>query len=294
MGTHAVFDAIGTSWKIDIEDTLSPEKEKELFDCIHKKINLFDLLYSRFRTDSWVTMLSEKTGVFDMPDDAYTLFSLYKDLYAITGGRMTPFVGQLLVDAGYDAEYSLVQKKKLSSPPAWEDVCEYTADHIVIKKPALFDFGAIGKGYLVDIVSRIIESFGITNYTVDAGGDMRHRNREKNVLSVGLEHPDDITSVIGVVYIDNASVAGSAGNRRRWGDFTHIIDPQLRISPEHIRAVWVIAKEAYIADALTTALYFVDPRKLQETYSFEYIILHEDYSVTSYFNPDTKKELYVG
>ena len=251
MATHVSFGAIGTLWKVDIEDTLSFEKERELFDCIHQKIDLFDLAYSRFREDSWVSMLSRNIGTFDMPDNhAYVLLSLYKDLYLRTDGCMTPFIGQMLVDAGYDREYSLIKKKELVSPPAWEDVCEYTETQITMKQKTLLDFGAIGKGYLVDIVSHIIESFGITDYCVDAGGDMRHRNKNGELLSVGLEHPDDITSVIGVVDIGNTSIAGSAGNRRRWGNFTHIIDAQLRVSPEHIRAVWAISKEAYIADAL--------------------------------------------
>ena len=40
-----------------------------------------------------------------------------------------------------------------------------------MKQAAMLDFGAAGKGYLVDIVGQVLENHGIKNYVIDAGGD---------------------------------------------------------------------------------------------------------------------------
>ncbi|MEK7451977.1 MAG: FAD:protein FMN transferase, partial [Patescibacteria group bacterium] len=59
----------------------------------------------------------------------------------------------------------------------------------------------------------------------------------------------------------------------------HILNPHTQESPRHIAAVWVIAKTALIADALTTALYFVEPEKLETEFLFEYLVMFKDATV---------------
>jgi len=244
--------------------------------AVRKRIDEFDKAYSRFRADSLVTRMSKETGIFELPPDAKEMMDLYYDLYKKTGGLVTPLIGNVLVDAGYDAEYSLKQKKDLVAPEKWEDVLDYQFPNLTMKKAALLDFGAAGKGYLVDIVSRVIEDHGVTAYCVDAGGDMVHRNSAK--LRVGLEDPEDTGKVIGVCELGDESMCGSAGNRRVWKNFTHIIDPHTLVSPKEVSAVWVVAKKAIVADALTTCLFFVRP-EVMAGYDFEYVIMHRNRSV---------------
>jgi thiamine biosynthesis lipoprotein len=285
MSSQYIFDAIGTHWVIDIEDVLTKEKENTLFKKITDRITVFDKDYSRFRADSLVTAMSLEKGQYVLPDDAEKMMSMYKRMYDITGGLMTPLIGQALVDAGYDATYSLTQQRPLSEPRAWEMAMTYTYPYIDIHIPVLLDFGACGKGYLIDIVGGVLEENGVQSFCVDAGGDMVYKSAQKKSLVVGLEHPDmplqtdGSGTLIGTVSILNQSLCGSAGNRRTWGDFHHIINPDTLKSPQHIRAVWVVADECMTADALTTALFFVSPEKLLSHFNFEYCIIHADYSI---------------
>ena len=99
------------------------------------------------------------------------------------------------------------------------------------------------------------------------------------ILTVGLEDPHNTQKVVGTVDISHTSICGSSGNRRAWAGYHHIIDPHTGISPQHIAALWVIAREARIADALTTALFFTTPDKLIPYFTFEYAILHADRTV---------------
>jgi thiamine biosynthesis lipoprotein len=59
-----------------------------------------------------------------------------------------------------------------------------------------------------------------------------------------------------------------------WGKRNHYFDPRTRKSPEGIRATWVYAESAALADGLSTALFFVPPESLME-FSFEYCILND-------------------
>ena len=224
-----------------------------------------------------MTKISKEAGIFNLPDDADKMIYFYKKMYDVTRGLVTPLIGQVLVDAGYDAKYSLEQKP-LSKPPAWDDVIEWEKPTLTLKKPALLDFGAGGKGYLVDIVSELLEENGIISYCVDAGGDMRHRSENKEVLRIGLENPNDITEVVGIVKILNQSLCGSAGNRRAWSNFHHIINPETLSSPLKISAVWAIADTTLLADLLTTGLFFVSPEILLKNFDFEYLIVYSDFS----------------
>ncbi len=270
------FEAIGTHWEICFPEALTDEETHSLRERVSSRIEAYDLAYSRFRSDSLVTRMAHAPGTYTLPDDAPPLMHLYLDLYDRTEGAVTPLIGQVLSDAGYDAEYSFTEQE-LAAPKSLTEVLSYTHPELTLSEPALLDFGAAGKGYLVDIVADMIESESGGDYLVNAGGDIRVRSDQP--VRVGLEHPGDESLAIGVAQLTEGSICGSAGNRRAWGGYHHIMDPHTLKSVEGIRAIWVVAREARIADALTTALFFVQPYILEREYDFEYLIVRDDYSL---------------
>lgn len=277
------FEAIGTYWCIDFPEQLDAARVEFVLNIIRDRIEIFDKTYSRFRADSTVTAMSEVAGRYELPEDAVPMFALYRKLYDLTSGAVTPLIGRALSDAGYDAMYSLTTKS-MTVPKRWDDVMHIEGSAIDLAEPALLDFGAAGKGYLIDIVSKILEENGIDSYCVDAGGDMRYRSSVGEVLRVGLENPSNASQIIGVASIVNKSICGSAGNRRAWGAFNHIMDPRLLTSPKYILAVWVVAGSTMIADGLTTALMFVNPETLRSEFDFEYAMVREDFSLVKSAN----------
>lgn len=272
------FEAIGTQWWIGIYEPVDSDMLESLKQAVAGRIERFDRTYSRFREDSMVSVMARESGTYGLPVGGRTMLTLYRKLYDLTKGGMTPLIGQLLADAGYDASYTL-QAGELRRVPAWDDVMRFDQDKLEIKRPVLLDFGAAGKGYLVERVARILRGAGIRGFCVDAGGDMLFEHPNE-ALPVGLEHPDDPEQVIGMVPLRNESLCGSAGNRRAWGGFNHIMDPKKRNSPSHLKAVWVVAREPMEADGLTTALYFASPQVLSQEFDFEYLLMHEDGKVT--------------
>jgi thiamine biosynthesis lipoprotein len=143
----------------------------------------------------------------------------------------------------------------------------------------ILDFGAAGKGYLVDIVGELLQNLGISNFFIDAGSDMLTMGEMGEDEKIGLEDPENFNRVIGVVQIKNQSLCASAGNRRKWDKYTHIINPKTLESPKNILATWVVASEAIVADAVATCLFFVSPEDLVSQFKFEHLILYADRSV---------------
>ena len=277
--TYNTFEAIGTTWNIGFPTETKPELQKSVIEKIKERIAIFDKHYSRFRDDSLVSSIATKAGTYTMPDDADKMMNLYKEMYIATNGLMTPLIGSVLVDTGYDSHYSLKPKNVILKAPRWEDVIEYDHPKLVMKSPALLDFGGIGKGYLIDIVSEILTQNGIVDHVVDAGGDITFKTYSKDTkddLRVGLENPTNQKQAVGVATIHNQSICGSAGNRRMWDKYHHIINPETTESPRHILGLWTIASSTLLADALSTALFFVRPEHLAKTYTFEYAILYAD------------------
>lgn len=269
-----VFQAIGTHWEIDVK--FPDSKKDDLFLAIKNRIEEFDKNYSRFRKDSLVFKIFNTLGIYDMPPDFLSIFNLYKDLSRKTNGLFTPLIGNVLRDAGYDENYSLVKKKELSHPLPLDDVLTFSNGKLTVKEPVMLDFGAAGKGYLIDIIGNLIENFGVSEFCVDAGGDILKKG---SPITIGLENPHDTTQVIGKIIVENGSICGSAGNRRKWNNFHHIINPNTLKSPDNILAVWVTAQSAVIADSISTVL-FLDPTiNLTDTYAYEYLIMFSDNTI---------------
>lgn len=69
------------------------------------------------------------------------------------------------------------------------------------------------------------------------------------------------------------------------------MNPFTLTSPRHIRAVWVVADTTFLADMLTTALFFVTPDVLLPHYAFAYAILDREGEMT--FSLDFPGEFFT-
>jgi thiamine biosynthesis lipoprotein len=269
------FDAIGTSWRIELYSNSSEAAIDELKRTILFRIEEFDSIYSRFRSDSLVTKISQKAGTYKFPSDSNELFNFYKDLYDETSGRFTPLIGATLEQAGYNADYSFKQTE-IDIVPKWHEAMSFKNYTLTTMRPVTLDFGAAGKGYLVDIVSSILSDHGIGIYCVNASGDIYYKTNTDTKLEVALEDPSDFKLAIGTALLKNSSICGSATNRRKWGDYNHIFDPETNTSVNVVSACWVSADKAIVADGLATASFLSSPETLRKKYDFSYVRLMSD------------------
>lgn len=271
------FEAIGTPWSIDTAKQLSQTE----VHAIHEMIDEFNHAYSRFERGSLVSRArATAPGSFTFPPSIFKLYDLYAQLEDVTQGAVNPLVGETLEQWGYDAEYSFRPAKSTpSSPPSFTKTISRLDKTLTYTQPALLDIGAIGKGYLVDQVGEYI-ALQHPQYVIDAGGDLAVSTSEPYII--GLEHPLDLTQVIGTVALDHQSICGSSSNRRSWGKgLHHIIDATTGHPAETTTvATWAIANTTVLADALATALFFTSATKLCHQFGdFLYVIMKSDLQV---------------
>jgi FAD:protein FMN transferase len=274
------FDAIGTRWCIDTDEPLSGDVR----DRILNRIRRFDLTYSRFRPDSLVSQVAAAPagGRFEFPEDSVALFDLYDRLITATEGAVDPLVGRQLELLGYDSTYSLTPApaavragERARGRPTWASDIVRDGTTLVTRRPLVIDVGAVGKGYLVDIISAILQQAGVARFVVDAGGDLRHCGELG--LRVGLEHPLDPRLVIGVANLQNRALCASAVNRRAWDDgLHHLLDARTGAPATEVVATWAVAGNAALADGLATALFFTGAQRLAETFRFAHVRMLAD------------------
>lgn len=270
LASKFTFEAIGTHFEIATKKPLSRELQQQVLSIV----DAFDREFSRFREDSLITQAAAKPGRYTFSNSSERLFAFYESLYKSTQGKVTPMVGASLEALGYDAKYSL-QPKELVVAKRYNSLVKRSGSTVEVLEPVLLDFGAAGKGYLVDIISELLDNKGLSSYLIDASGDIIHKGGVPEMI--GLEDPLNEGAVIGEISLKNKALCASATNRRKWGNgLHHIVDPDTGTSTESIIATWVIADSTMIADGVATALFFVEPNSLKESYTYEYMRVHAD------------------
>ena len=273
------YESMGTTWEISIWDQIKEDAFTSITSEITNKSHEFDNTYSRFIKNSFVSKISHKTGKIKVPEEFIQILQLYFKLYDLSEKKLTPFIGHTLEELGYDADYSLISQKKINKvPDLFETVKIIDTTTIKVKEPVLFDFGAVGKGFLVDTATSFLKEKGVKRFLVNGSGDISYVSNDKEI-TVGLENPLNTTQIIGTIKMKYGCMCSSATNRRAWGKYNHIIYPQTLSSPKEIIASWVIADSAALADGLATALFMVPPENFSINFQFEYCILNKDLQV---------------
>jgi thiamine biosynthesis lipoprotein len=122
----------------------------------------------------------------------------------------------------------------------------------------------IAKGYIVDMMSASLAGRGVENHLINAGGDIRTggTSASGDAWTIAVEDPRKQRDYPDVIRMTDGAVATS-GNYEVYYDgdklFHHVVDPRTGRSPHHNSSVSVRAASVMVADALSTAVFVVDP-----------------------------------
>lgn len=122
----------------------------------------------------------------------------------------------------------------------------------------------IAKGYIVDAMAGVLDRHGVTQYLIDAGGDIRARGTREagHPWTVGVRDPAGDGLYPEVVTLEGGAVATSGSYEVHFGDdlaFHHIVDAATGRSPDGALSVSVRASTAEAADAIATAVFVLGP-----------------------------------
>ena len=142
------------------------------------------------------------------------------------------------------------------------------AFHLAMKTPKI-DLGGIAKGYAVDNGIKILQTCGIQNALVSAGGDSRILGDKKGRPWVmGVRHPRDKNKVVVSIPLSDSAISTSGDYERYFieGDkrYHHIIKPSTGQSADLTWSASVLANNAVTSDALSTTLFVLGTEKALE------------------------------
>ena len=272
---YAFPDALGTGLLVHTESVLDDEIRDRIGSFIHE----YEVVLSRFRDDSIVGRMRTAAhgGTFDFPDWASGLFGLYDRLFAATDGATDPCVGEDLIRLGYDESYSFTPAPDAAEHAGaihgraiWSADVERHGTTLVTRGPVALDFGACGKGYLVDLLAGMLgDGAGRPQpiqYVIDAGGDLLVHTDEP--ITIALEDPADPANAVGTVEISHGAFCASSPSRRHWSDAAghqlhHLLNAIDGLPVDDVAATWVAVTPPSSAITTKTSTHAAMPRQRQ-------------------------------
>lgn len=236
------FKSIGTCWNIYLDNN-----NPKLTTNIKNICTLFENRFSRFISASELYKLKNKSGYFKSSHEFVRILRIYQKLYTISDKRFTPLIATRLEDLGYDENYSFISKERLREIPDFlENIKIISKNVIFINKPISFDFGGIGKGYLIEKLFKYLKT-KCNTFIIDASGDIKYFDIKKRLVKIGLmSYKHD--KIIGYSKLKSGlSLHGSSNHIRRWLTHSHIVNPLTNKSDSDIE-VWVLGKNSILCD----------------------------------------------
>ncbi len=215
-----VGNAIGTTFSIKYLSNDSVNFEKKI-DSLIEAVNKST---STYISTSDISRINKGDTTVQVDNYFLEVFNKSAKIYDQTNGVFDPTVGILVNAWGFGPESSV---KDLDSAKIKELLKFVGFDKVAIKNKKVlklypeiyFDFNAIGKGYLVDVVGRMFEDYKIANYMIEIGGEIRARgvNDKNTPWRIAIENPnfDGSRSFATTIQLENESMATS-GNYRKF------------------------------------------------------------------------------
>lgn len=275
------FLAMGT-W---VSVKISHEKNRSEL-AIHTIANIQRQL-EQFGVDAWAwgsgqlgdINRSLSAGVpVSKPHNLAPLFDKAWQLSLATKGLYEPRIAELVRLWGFDDPSRL-----LTEPPSEAAIQQllskmqnsqaYAATDCVIPAPSLgWDFGGIGKGYIIDKVLSDINTSELLGVSINAGGNLATRGRlSRKPWLTGIRIPNEdpaLAKIFGKFSTYNESVSSHGNDQRcftyngvRYG---HILNPKTGWPAQGISSVTIVHSDGCVAEAAGAALYIAGLKGWQQ------------------------------
>jgi FAD:protein FMN transferase len=235
--------------------------------------------FSAWRATSTLTMINQRAGTNKKTpvSCAFTnLLQLSVVMHHNSGGAFNPLLAPVLHMWGFgnlkttlpepprtNELRAALRLAKLSDIKIESDGTVCTAR--LLRKGMQLDFGAIAKGYAVDLAWRQAVKQGISNVLIDLGGNLRvlgEARPGRGGWLTGIKDPFNARHLIARIMLYDGEAVATSGNYERFIEiegkrYAHIIDGRSAWPANGTASVTVIASDAVTADALSTTLFIL-------------------------------------
>lgn len=248
------------------------EAASEALDLVHR----LEQQLSTYRDDSELSRLNQTAHERAVTVDAelFNLLLRARKIAEQTEGAFEPAAGALITlwRNCRKADRIPVQSEieaVLSSCGVFHVLFDQPTLQISFERAGIeFNLGAIGKGYAVDRAGECLLTNGVQNWLVHGGRSsiLAHGTHARHSgWPVGLRNPllPDKPFATLMLHDEALATSGTAVQWFRHGGkrFGHILDPRTGWPVETLLSVSVIAPDAALADALSTAFFVLGVEK---------------------------------
>jgi len=238
-------------------------------DAAFARAEELEQIMSDYREDSELMRLAREgtSAPFPVSDELYDVLAKSIRISELSHGAFDVTVGPL-VELWRNTRTTgrLPDASELARARALVDYrnLELDAAHrtVFLKRAGMkLDLGAIGKGYAADQMLALLQSRGIRQAMVVAGGEVALGAPPpgKAGWKVAIDTPDTSTGNPPCAILLRDAAVSTSGNSRQFVEvagkrYSHIIDPSTGLGLEGAASTTVIARNSTTADALATAL----------------------------------------
>lgn len=263
----------------DFDIVLNPEGNARQLDAASDALELvhrLEQLMSAYRSDSTLAVINQTaaTAPVTVADELFKLLQRAASICRQTSGGFDPAAGALV---------SLWRRSRQADTiPTSLEVANALrcsgVQHLVLdeqKATVAFDqqgpelnLGAIGKGYAVDRAGEHLLERGVANWLVHGGrSSIRAQGSHAGLdgWPVGLRNPLLPDKPFATLLLRDQAL-GTSGTAVQWfrhggKRYGHILDPRTGWPVESMLSVSVVAPDAALADALSTAFFVLGVEK---------------------------------
>ena len=146
-------------------------------------------------------------------------------------------------------------------------------DGTLILLPGMkLDWGAIAKGFAIDLACQALVELGISRGFLNAGGDLYcwGKNPDNQDWNIGIKHPRE-RGYFGILSISQLGAATTGDYQRYFIKdgirYHHVFNPRTGCPASGKQSVTVCGPETLLCDALSTALFVSkEPEKILKKY----------------------------
>ena len=264
---------MGTTYSIKYVQEKSSKSTKDIKKAVDAKLEKVNSMMSTWDPKSDISRINQSSADkwLDLHPDLSELIGFAFDLSEKTSGKYDVSCGPLINLWGFGPNgqnkipTELQIKKAMQISGYGKIDLDIKANKLKKKfKAGYIDLSSIAKGYGVDKVAQTLEGFGIKNYMVEIGGEIRTHGRKKDLpWKIAIESPrkEDNKTFNKVLNLTDCAMATSGDYRNFFkkdkNRYSHTIDPESGSPVQNDLASVTVAisnGKCYKADAWATAL----------------------------------------
>jgi len=263
---------MGTSFNIKASELPEAVSVTQLQNAIKFRLDAINQRMSTYLKDSELSLINQKKTLQaqEVSAELLKVLAAAKVINKQSLGAFDITVGPLVNLWGFGTEGVKFSGPEIS---AVQKLLAITGDEYWLLFPEnskiqkkhidlYLDLSALAKGYAVDEVAVVLESYGISDYLVEIGGELRLKghNKQGKKWHIAIEKPTiNKRELQKVIPITDTAMATS-GDYRNFFEyegkrFSHTIDPRTGAPITHqLASVTVLHESSMVADAWATAL----------------------------------------